>query len=62
MSASGGCDRCVADMVCPSCKRSHDVPGISHNIDGEGWHVHDCPWCGVDFQAYAQGVKELLGE
>jgi len=49
-------------MVCHSCGRSHDVPGISHDINGEGWHVHCCPWCGVDFQAHAQGVKELLGE
>lgn len=60
--SDGGCDKCSADRTCPSCGRSHDVAGIGYDINGDDFHVHCCPWCGVNFSAYLCGVKELLGE
>lgn len=43
---------CRKDRTCPYCQRSHDIPGIGFDINGDDFHVHSCPWCGVEFEAY----------
>ncbi len=44
------CDKCRADRRCNHCGRSHDEPGVGFDINGDEFHVHMCPWCGIEFR------------
>lgn len=48
---------CMSNMVCPECDQGHK--DWAYDINGDGWHIHACPFCGIDFLAYGTRAKEI---